>query len=53
MESNEVKSLRQSLGLTQPEFAHKLQIAPMTVSRWERGVSEPSKVFITQMKKMG
>lgn len=53
MTSNQIKKLRERLKLTQPELAYKLQIAPMTVSRWERGISNPSKIFITQMKKMG
>lgn len=53
MSPEEIKQLRERLKLTQPELAYKLQIAPMTVSRWERGVSDPSKVFVTQMLKMG
>lgn len=53
MKADQIKQLRERLKLTQPELAYKLQIAPMTVSRWERGVSNPSKVFVTQMKKMG
>ncbi len=53
MNPKEIKDLRDKLKLTQPELAYKLQIAPMTVSRWERGISAPSKVFITAMKRMG
>ena len=53
MTKEEIKDLRSRLKLTQPELAYKLDVAPMTVSRWERGVSEPSKIFIKLMQKMG
>lgn len=32
---------RMKLGLTQLEFAERLGVDPVTVSRWERGVSTP------------
>lgn len=32
----------QQLGYTQPELAEKLEIRPISISRWERGVSTPS-----------
>ena len=53
MKPKEIKQLRERLNLTQPELAYKLDVAPMTVSRWERGVCSPHKNFIKQMKKMG
>ncbi|MBW2562174.1 MAG: helix-turn-helix domain-containing protein [Deltaproteobacteria bacterium] len=37
----EIKKLRLSKRLSQAEFAEKLGVAPMTVSRWERGVKRP------------
>src|SRR6185437_14644435 len=32
-----IVSLREALGLTQNEFAHRLDVSKMTVSRWECG----------------
>lgn len=36
-----LKQLRESLRLTQYEFAQRLGVRETAVSRWERGVSEP------------
>jgi transcriptional regulator with XRE-family HTH domain len=36
-----VERLRNGLGLSQTEFARKLDVSAMAVSRWERGVNEP------------
>jgi transcriptional regulator with XRE-family HTH domain len=33
---------RRSAGLTQRELAERLDVEPITVSRWERGVTSPS-----------
>lgn len=32
---------RKALGLTQVEFAARIGVDPVTVSRWERGISTP------------
>lgn len=37
VEPDELKRLREQIGLSQPEFAAELGVHPMTVSRWERG----------------
>lgn len=36
-----VRRLRKRLGLTQEEFAHRLGVSWVTVSRWEQGHSAP------------
>ena len=36
-----LKKLRQTAKITQSELAEKLNIHPQTVSKWERGLSEP------------
>jgi DNA-binding transcriptional regulator YiaG len=38
-----IKKLRvEKLELTQREFASRLNLDPITISRWERGVTKPS-----------
>ena len=53
MTHQEVKQLRESLGLTQLEFANKLHTTPVTVCKWEKEVCKPSKLFVREMKKIG
>ena len=36
-----IRRLRKKLGLTQEEFAHRLGVSWVTVSRWEHGHSSP------------
>ncbi len=38
----EIRELREKLGLTQKEFAGRLKVDVITVSRWERGSQFPS-----------
>jgi len=52
MTPQEIKNLRSELKLTQQELAYILKTTPVTVSRWERGESKPSKIFISEMKKL-
>jgi DNA-binding transcriptional regulator YiaG len=36
-----IEKLRDRLHLSQTEFARKLDVSAMAVSRWERGINEP------------
>ena len=36
-----LKNLRKTAGITQQELADRLNVHPQTVSKWERGLSEP------------
>ena len=38
MEGEQLKTRREGLGLSQVQFAAKLEMHPMTISRFERGV---------------
>jgi transcriptional regulator with XRE-family HTH domain len=46
-----IKLIREELGMTQLEFAVALGINPVTVSRAERGLAEPS-LTLLQFKKL-
>lgn len=39
---NSIAILRQTMGLSQPEFGQLFGVHPMTVSKWERGLLEPN-----------
>jgi putative zinc finger/helix-turn-helix YgiT family protein len=42
MRANEVRRIRRKLGLKQTEFAKRLGVHAVTVSRWETGAWNPS-----------
>jgi DNA-binding transcriptional regulator YiaG len=42
-----VKQIRQTLGISQEELAHALNVSYVTVNRWENGRSEPNKMAKT------
>jgi transcriptional regulator with XRE-family HTH domain len=44
---------KQKLGLTQREFANVLDVDPMRVSKWERGVATPRLKTLRQIAKLG
>ena len=41
-DKQDIRSIRESLLLTQEEFAEKLGVSFETVNRWENGHTEPS-----------
>lgn len=50
MTAEEIKSLRDRLGLTQKELAEAIGVTITTVSRWEMGIARPSKLALYQLK---
>lgn len=48
---DDVKELREALGLTQEEFARMLGVSARTVSRWERGESEPTPLALRGIRR--
>lgn len=44
MKGNELKQIRQNLGLSQEAFGHMLGVTCATINRWERGLYKPSKL---------
>ena len=50
MTADEVRALRQRLGLTQEQLARRLNCTTMCVSRWERGASRPSRLATSALE---
>jgi len=46
MKPDEVKTVRESLLLTQEEFAQKLGVTKLTISYWEKGLRHPSSLAV-------
>jgi putative transcriptional regulator len=54
MSATEIRSIRDSLGMTQTEFAEVLGVNQTAVSHWEKGVRRPSgsaEILIKMLKK--
>jgi putative transcriptional regulator len=47
-----VKGLRQRLGLTQEQFAHRLGVAFSTVNQWENGRRRPQPFLLQRLLEM-
>jgi DNA-binding transcriptional regulator YiaG len=47
-----ITSLREALGLTQEQFARKLGVAKMTVSRWECGRMRPGAAMLAAIRRL-
>ena len=52
MKPIEIKQMRSNMKLTQQDLAYMLDTTPVTVSRWERGETKPSKIYVKMMLKM-
>lgn len=52
MKPNDIKKLRKKLGLTQKEFAARLKVDAITISRWERNEQRPSKLAHRQLERL-
>lgn len=54
MSKHEIKAIRNSLGMTQTEFAATLGVSQMAVSLWENGLRRPSgsaEILIKMLRK--
>ena len=52
MTGEELARIRRDLGLTQSELAAKIEVHPITVSRWERSVIKISRAVEMAVKKI-
>ena len=49
MTPDEIKKIREKLGLTQERFAKLINITNSTVNRWENGHSKPSPLAVDKI----
>lgn len=49
-EMPDIKSIRAKTGLSQQQFADKLNISPRTLQNWEQGTRNPTGAAITLMR---
>lgn len=52
MRGEEIRALRDRLGLTQVEFAQQLGVQYVTISRWENNVSRPHPLGLLGLAKL-
>lgn len=48
----DIKRLREQLGMSQEEFAHKMGVAGTTVRRWEAGICKPIKLAQEKLQRL-
>jgi phage repressor protein C with HTH and peptisase S24 domain len=51
--AREITSLRERLGINQAELARRMECSAMTISRWERGLLQPSAEHFIQLGNLG
>lgn len=47
-----IERMRESQGWSQAALARRLKVSPMAVSRWERGINEPSSSIYLELGKI-
>ena len=52
MLNENIKTIRKSKGLSQEELAVKLNVVQQTVSKWEKGQSDPSTTNLIALAKI-
>lgn len=52
MDGTDIKLLREKLGLTQEQMAHRVGVSFKTVNQWERGKSKPSPLAVKVLMRM-
>lgn len=52
MEGEEIRRLREELGVSQKELARRLQVAHSTVNRWENGLSSPAGEVLARLHRL-
>lgn len=50
MKADEIKKLRNKMGLTQQDFGVLVGVGPATVNRWEMGHAKPSRMAVKSIQ---
>src|SRR5215472_6354854 len=50
---SEIIALRERIGINQAELARRMECSAMTISRWERGLLQPSAEHFIQLGNLG
>src|SRR5215469_8259020 len=50
---SQITAMRDRLGINQSELARRLECSAMTISRWERGLLQPSAEHFIQLGNLG
>ncbi|HZQ94598.1 MAG TPA: XRE family transcriptional regulator [Candidatus Sulfotelmatobacter sp.] len=51
--ARQITALREDLGINQAELARRMECSAMTISRWERGLLQPSAEHFVQLGNLG
>jgi DNA-binding transcriptional regulator YiaG len=52
IETIDIREMRVKLGFTQEDLARKLGLALSTISKWEQGVTSPSRLAREKLEKL-
>jgi DNA-binding transcriptional regulator YiaG len=52
MTANEIRKLRESLELTQEQFAKRIGATRGTIARWELGTAKPKGLYLQALEKL-
>jgi transcriptional regulator with XRE-family HTH domain len=52
MDKQDIQTIRKQLGLSQREFAEKLEVTRLTIARWESGIMKPNPERLAMLKKL-
>ena len=52
MKAEDIKKIREALGLTQEQFARRLGVSFVTVNRWENSKAIPSTMAIALIRQL-
>src|SRR5215467_6943370 len=50
---SQITTMRERLGINQAELARRMECSAMTISRWERGLLQPSAEHFIQLGNLG
>ena len=52
MTADEIRELRERMGISQTEFGKLIGVEQTVVSRWERGANRPLRVYAEKISKL-